>query len=152
MGSGFEANALVTMLCRPIGWGRMVSRTMEHLQDRSPSLVRADDVIHTERECGRRLAHWAVNPLGLKHHALAEGCSFTPMEAPAAAIGRTLRDLELRKRHDVNIVAIRHRAAEVGTEGPATRLVMPESATVIEKGDASILIGADAGVARLLGS
>lgn len=150
MGSGFEANALATMLCRRIGIGRIVSRTVGQMQERILSLIGADEVINPERECGRRLAHRLVNPLGLEHHAIAEGYSFAQMEAPPTLVGRQLRDLDLRKRYEVNIVAIRRRVREAGSDSPETRIVMPDSGTIVEEGDVLVLIGADAGIARLL--
>ena len=83
---------------------------------------------------------------------LADGFSLVEVEAPAGAVGRTLRELDLRQRFRVNLVAIKRMA--IGPDGvPVVKefkaVPMPED--IIQANDVLALAGSVLDLARFVG-
>ena len=75
--------------------------------------VGADEVFNAEEEAAR----WAVQRLLIasitNYFELAEGFSVVELQAPKSLVGKTLQQLNLRRRFRLNLVAIK----EVPTTG-----------------------------------
>jgi CIC family chloride channel protein len=67
--------------------------------------------------------------------------------APRTFLGRTLRELDLRARTDVQVLLLRRRTAD---EKPALRVPTPDDRIV--EGDVLVVVGAEAAVAQLKAS
>ena len=83
---------------------------------------------------------------------LADGFSIVEVEAPAGVVGRTLRELDLRQRFRVNLVAIKRMAADPkGTQVVAEFKAVPLPEDVIQAGDILALAGSVLDLARFVG-
>jgi len=154
IGEDFEANVLATTTLKSMGVPRVISRASSEIQRRILTRVGADEVIFPEEEHAVRLANQLANPNILEHLVLSEGHSLVQIRAPAAWHDKTLGEIDLRRKYEVNLVAIKRPTkaqAEEG-EGPAQQeelLDLPMAHTIIREGDILVLVGATESLARL---
>ena len=67
----------------------------------------ASRVVFPETEIAKQLAEELVSPGILDKLALGENFSFIEIAVPAPFVGKTLKELELRKKYGLNVVGIR---------------------------------------------
>ncbi|MDQ7082905.1 MAG: TrkA C-terminal domain-containing protein [Aquificota bacterium] len=70
----------------------------------------------------------------------ARGYSIFEIEAPGRLVGRSLRELDLRKRYGINVLAIK-RDEEV--------LVNPSAEDVLAEGDVLLVLGSEESVRKM---
>ncbi|MBE3097920.1 MAG: TrkA family potassium uptake protein [Planctomycetes bacterium] len=145
IGEDFESNALATATLKSLGVPVVISRASSEIQRRILSAIGADQVVLPEEEVADRLAAHLANPNILEHLELAEGHSLIQIRAPADWVGRTLGEIDLRRKHEVNLVAIKRQVISRTPEGGQTveqQVVdLPMAHTVIREGDVLVLVG-----------
>lgn len=142
-----EASIICTALLKQMGASRLIARAKDPLHERILRLVGADVVINPEREFGNRFANIMLHEQVLGELPLGEDLMVTELEPPPAFVGRTLKELELPRRHAVTVVAIRAR------EGEAPRsagVVAPRPDVPIREDDLLVLVSASGAVTRML--
>lgn len=145
IGEHFEANALTTATLKSLGVPRVISRASTEIQRRILVRIGADQIINPEEEMAVRLANQLANPNVLEHLELAVGHGLIQMRAPEAWVGRTLGDIDLRRKHEVNLIAIKRPVETKTKEGAAEVeeevIDLPMAHTMIRAGDILVLVG-----------
>jgi len=84
---------------------------------------------------------------------LSEGHGLVQIQAPVAWMDRTLADIDLRKKYEVNLVAIKRPVKKQTPEGEETVeeqvLDLPMPHTKIREGDVLVLVGTTESLAAL---
>ena len=89
---------------------------------------------------GTRLGQELVRPNLLERLRLDDRNSIEEIKVPPSFVGRSLRDLNLRKNHNVNVLAA----------GPASRLMVNPPAThVLGSDELLVVIGSSEALERL---
>ncbi len=114
-----EAAIIVTALLRQQGAPMVIARATSPVMERILPLVGAHDVVNPERNYGERLAARLAYQGVLDVLPLGDDLLITELETPAEYTGRTLRELELPRRFQVSVVAIRRSGG--ATTGEAGR-------------------------------
>lgn len=135
-----EASILVTALLKQMGVPRIVARALSDLHARVLLAVGAHEVVSPEVEMGQRLARRLAQPTVLERLELGEGAELAEVEAPASFVGRTLVELDVRRRFAVSVVALKR--------GGTVRATIDGSEQVAE-GDVMVVIGTAEAVGRL---
>jgi trk system potassium uptake protein len=149
IGDNFEAQVLLVVHAKQVGIPKIIARatTPDHI--RVLKAVGADEVFNPEEEAAR----WTVQRLLItnisNYFELAEGFSVVELEAPRSLIGKTLAELNLRRKFRLNLVAIKERAAE-GKEARFNPVPLPEQ--VIREGDVLALVGSVLDLANFVGT
>lgn len=139
-----EASILTTALLRQAGVERIIVRAVTALQERVLLAVGATEVINPEEAMGERLARRLSHPNVLEHLELGRAAQIAEIAAPAAFIGQTIRDLDVRRRFRLTVLVVRRgdRLIESGLGD-----------LVLEQGDILVAVGsaeAIAGVGSLV--
>lgn len=151
IGENFEAALLTAVLGKKLNIPQVICRASTSVHAEIFRRVGATEVIQPETETGQQLARRLANPFLQDFFDLGEGFSLNELLAPGAFHGKTLRDLNLRARYNVNLVALR-RTIEAMDNGALQRkesLGVPSPDDVIRPDDTLVLIGANADLARL---
>jgi len=147
IGTAFEASALTTVILKQIGVPRVIARATTSVRAQILSRIGADDIVNPEQESAERWRNRLMAPAIMERIELAEGFSLVQVAAPEKFAGKTLVELNIRNKYNVNIVAIRRTTAESDEEGiKRTRqfvLSIPMAETTIESGDILLLIGSN---------
>lgn len=102
-----ESSILATALLSQMGLPRIVARSVGDLHARVLRAVGAHQVINPEVELGRRLALNLSQPNVLERVELGDQVEIAEIEAPGSFVGRSLVDLDIRRKFGVTVVALR---------------------------------------------
>jgi len=154
IGEDFEANALATATLKALGVPKVISRASSEVQRRILARIGADEIIFPEEEIADRLASQLANPNIVEHLQLSEGHSLVQIRAPAAWHDKTLGEIDLRRKYEVNLVAIKRPVRVRNEDGQEVveeeeLLDLPMAHTIIREGDVLVLVGATESVANL---
>jgi trk system potassium uptake protein TrkA len=106
-----EASILTTALLRQLGVSRIVARALTELHARVLHAVGAHDVVSPEAEMGERLARRLAQPNVLERLELGDSGTLAEVEVPEAFVGQSLRELDVRRRYDLTVLAIRRQGS-----------------------------------------
>jgi len=148
--AGFEAAILTVVTLRQMGVPQIYARAESLIAGEVFSKVGATEVIYPELESAQRWAYKLIAPQIGEKIDFAPGYSLARIEAPASFDGRTVMDLQLRQKFNVNLVLIKRSDeshAKKTEKGPIIAVPMP--GTVVYKGDILMIAGSDGDLARL---
>jgi trk/ktr system potassium uptake protein len=140
IGDNFEAQVLVVVHAKQHGIKKIIARatTPDHI--RVLKAVGADEVFNPEETAAR----WMVQRLLItnisNYFELAEGFSVVEVNAPQSIVGKTIGELNLRRRFRINLVAIKRAAASDKHVAEQFNPV-PLPTEVIRQGDMLALVG-----------
>jgi trk system potassium uptake protein TrkA len=152
IGENFEAALLTTVLGKKFGIPEIICRASTSTHAEIFRRIGADEVIQPETETGQQLARRLANPLLDDFIDLGEGYTLIELRAPAAFRGKSLRDLNLRVKYNVNLVAIRRSMSMVGPDGAEITkqsLIVPGADEIIQTEDTLVVIGGNEHLGRL---
>jgi len=138
-----EGSIICTALLRQLGAPHILARATDPVHERILRLVGAHEVVNPERAFGERLATRLLYSTVLDEVPIGGDLVLTELRPPAAFVGRTLSDLSLPRRHEINVVAIRR-------EGDKT-VSTPLPNTPLQEKDILLVVSPPNAVARLLG-
>lgn len=153
IGTDFEANALATVVLKSLRVERVISRAGNAMQAKILSRIGADSVVSPEDESADRWSHRLLSPFMIDHVELGEGYALVQMATPGEWRQKTLAELDLRRRFNVTVVAIKRpieSSAPSGVDTLGSRVVdLPMPASRLSEGDTLILAGFDRDLERL---
>ncbi len=140
IGADFESNLMATVALKSLGVRRVVCKTLTERQKAILLKVGADQVLLPEAEAGQRLAYTLTTPLLLEHFSLGPDHTLTELQVPPSFIGQSLREIDLRARFGVTVLAVKR---------PDELIVSPSADQRFAAGDLLVAIGTNAHIARL---
>ena len=108
MASNLEACVMATMLCKEIGVKTVIAKCSSEMNCKILSKVGADRVVFPERDSGVRLAKNLLSSGFVDVIELSKDISMVELDVKPEWVGKTLIELNLRKKYSVNVVAIIH--------------------------------------------
>lgn len=145
IGENIESSLLVVMLLREMGIKMIVAKAVTPLHGRILEKLGVSRVIFPEREMAIRVAHSLVTPNVLDYIELSRDFSIVELPAPAEFVGRTLKQLELRPRYGLTLIAVKRR----GADGKETTNISPSADEMIRNGDILALLGSNDRLSQL---
>ncbi len=107
MANNLEASVMAVMLCKEIGVKTVIAKCANEMHRKILSKVGADKVVFPENESGARLAKNLLSSGFVDIIELSDDVSIIELDVKSEWIGKTLIELNLRKKYAINIVAIR---------------------------------------------
>ena len=141
IGNDFQSSLETTSLLKELGARLVVSRASRDVQEKFLLRNGADDVVYPERET----ASWAAVRYSSDH--IFDYIQLTPDHAiyetavPPAWVGKTIGQLGVRQRHNINILA-----AKRGEE----LIPIPGGDYCFREGETMLVLGADRDVQKFL--
>ena len=135
-----ERNMMATMLLKELGIKQVVSKAINDLHGAMLSKIGADKVVYAERDMGERVAHNLISAGVMDYIELSSEISVMSLPISTEFIGKNLIEADLRRRYDVNVVAIKR-------EGRT--LVNPKAQEVFQPEDEIVVLGTHEGVKRM---
>lgn len=151
IGQDFEASLLSTVILKQLGIKRVISRASTEIRGEILRRVGADALVNPEDEAAYRWCHRLLGPHIIEQIELAEGHSLVQVPAPSDWIGQTLANLDVRKRYQVNVVAILRTAAHDANHDGGPIIEVPLPTSLVTAGDRLIVIGEDQHISALPG-
>ena len=106
MASNLEASVMATVLCKELGVETVIAKCGNEMHRKILSRVGADKVVFPENESGTRLAKNLLSSGFVDIIELTRDVSMMGMNVRPEWAGKTLVELNLRKKYSINVVAI----------------------------------------------
>lgn len=107
MATNLEATVLATMLCKEAGVKTVIAKCANEMHSKILTRVGADQVVFPEKESGIRLAKNLLSSGFVDMIELSKDASMVELDVKPEWEGKSLMELNLRKKYAINIVAIR---------------------------------------------
>lgn len=133
-GDRSHLSTLITLYLKELKVPRTFVKAISEDHGRILERVGATNVIYPEKDMARRIAHTMSTPNVLEFIPLAEEYAISETEPPKSFIGKTLVELDLRKKFEVTVIAIK----DVLTD---RFIPAPPPTYMIKDSDLLILIG-----------
>lgn len=144
IGTDVQSSILTTALLKEFAVPYVLARAISDLHHRVLRQVGADEVVNIEVDSGTRVANRLVAPDILDEFPISADISIAEVRVPANITGSTLTELDLRSRHNVNVVAIRRAQVTVDEVGNPRRnetVVFPSPTDRLSEDDTILIVG-----------
>ena len=131
IGENIQASVLVTLILKDLGVPSVIARANNHLHARVLDRVGADYVIQPEKEFGEFLARQMSLPGIQDYLELGQDEALIEIDVPNEWVGKTLKDLQLHRKKDLTVLAIKNKGQGGALPQPDTPL---EEGTVLVVG------------------
>ena len=108
MANNLEASVMSVILCKEAGVKMVIAKCADEMQGKILCKVGADKVVYPENESGVRLAKNLLSAGMVDLIDLSEDISVIEIPVKEKWVGKTLIELDLRKKYAINIIAIRN--------------------------------------------
>jgi len=149
-GRGFESAILTVVNLRQMGVKQIYARAEDLIAGEVFSKVGATEVIYPEIESAQRWAYKLIAPQIGEKIDFAPGYSLARIKSPPSFDGKTVMELQLRQKYNVNLVAIkRDEDSKVKKAEKRGIINVPMPNTVIYENDILMVAGSDVDLAKL---
>lgn len=138
IGENIEASLLAVMQIKELGVEQIIAKAVTPLHGRILKKLGVSRVIFPEREMAIRIAHGLVVPNVTDYIELSRDFSIVELPAPDDWAGKSLKELALRPRYGLTLIAIK-RKSPTG-DGEITNIA-PTADDLIAPGDTLALLG-----------
>ncbi|MEN6391650.1 MAG: TrkA family potassium uptake protein [Syntrophomonas sp.] len=132
IGENLQANVLTTIMLKEMGVKKIIAKAQNELHGRVLEKLGADLVVYPERDMAVRVAHALTSNSVLEYISLSSNYSIVEMTTPRVFEGKTLAEMDLRSKYQVNIMAIKRGEDIIVAPGPREK---------IAAGDLLVMIG-----------
>ncbi|WP_033829363.1 potassium channel family protein [Bacillus andreraoultii] len=139
IGNDIQASILTTLMLKELGVKKVTTKALNDYHEKVLRKIGADQVVHPERDMGKRLAHNLVSSNVLDYLELSDEHSIVEISANEVISGHAIGQLDIRARYGINIVAIKRHS---------NIIISPQADEVIQEGDVLIVIGSDTDINR----
>lgn len=133
-GDRSHLSTLITLYLKELKVRRILVKAISEDHGRILERVGASDVIYPEKDMAIRIAHSMSSPNIMEFIPLAEEYSLSETEPPKHFIGKTLTEIDLRKKFHVTVIAIKDVLTDQFIPAPPPDYLIKDS-------DVLILIG-----------
>lgn len=107
LGDTIESSALVTLYLKEMGVRNVIVKVFDEVHGTILKKLGATEIINPEKDSATRLAERLTAPNLIEHIPLAPEYSIVEIAVPDKFIGKSLKELQLRKKYDLEVIAIK---------------------------------------------
>lgn len=144
IGDNLEASILTTAILKRLGIPYIISRALNDLHHQVLRQVGADEIINIEIDEGSRLANKLIAPDILDRIPVSSEISVAEARTPREFVDKALSELDLRKKMQITVIAIRrpnYDIDELGNPTKEERLIFPTPTEKLEEQDILLIVG-----------
>jgi trk system potassium uptake protein len=141
-GTKISTSILICLYLQEMGVKRILAKALDEDHGKILKRVGATEIIHPERDMALRVSRSLSRPNVLDFIPLAEDYDLVQVGPPKEFIGKTLKDLNLRAKYNVHIIAINELV-------PENFVLVPPANFVIKDSDVLIMLGKSEDIKRI---
>ncbi|QGG52373.1 potassium channel family protein [Lysinibacillus pakistanensis] len=132
IGIDMQSSILTVSLLKELGIKKIIAKALGKRHGQVLDKVGADWIIYPERDMGERVANQLLSPNMLNYIELSKEYSIEEIMIPSKMAGQNLRDLDIRAKYNVSVIAI-VRGGNI--------TISPSPEQIIEDKDILVMIG-----------
>jgi trk system potassium uptake protein TrkA len=133
-GTKISNSILICLYLHEIGVKKILAKALDEDHGKIMKRVGATEIIHPEREMALRVSRGLSRPNVLDFIPLADEFDLVQVGPPREFVGKSLKELNLRAKYNVHIIAIKELM-------PKNFLLVPPASFVIKDSDILIMLG-----------
>jgi len=141
-GTRISTSILICLYLQEIGVKKILAKALDEDHAKILKKVGATEVIHPERDMALRVSRGLSRPNMLDFIPLADEFDLVQFGPPRDFIGKSLKDLNLRAKYNVHIIAIKELV-------PENFVLVPPANFVIKDSDILIVLGKSEDIRRI---
>jgi len=134
IGEDVQASIMAAILLIELGAKRIIAKAQTELHGKVLNKIGVHQVVFPERDVGQKLAHSLIAPTIIDMIELSDEYSVVEVSAPDFMISKSLKELDLRAKHGISVIALR-RNNDDDTN------ISPSAEDIIEEHDIIVAIG-----------
>ena len=148
-GQAFESAILTVVNLKAMGVKQICARAQGLTAGEVFSAVGATEIVYPEIETAQRWAYKLIAPHIGEKIDFAPGYSMASVIASKSFHEKTVMDLQLRQKYNVNLIAVKRGEFDDDKKSKKAIINVPMPDTVIHAGDTLMVAGSDADLAKL---
>jgi trk system potassium uptake protein TrkA len=141
-GTKISTSILICLHLQEMGVKRILAKALDEDHEKILRRVGATEIIHPERDMAVRVSRGLSRPNVLDFVPLSEDYDLVQVGPPREFVGKSLRDLNLRAKYNVHIIAIKELV-------PDNFLLVPPASFVIKDSDVLMMLGKSADIKKI---
>ena len=141
-GEDLSASTLLTLHLKELKVKTIIVKVPNEDYKRILLKVGASEAIIPEREMANKVARGIISPNVLEYLPISEEYTIVELAPPTAFIGKSLADLDLRKKYNLQVIAIR----DVLTN---KMQLVPRASSVLKDSDVLVIIGREEDIRKV---
>lgn len=141
-GTNIGISVLICLYLQEIGVRKILAKALDDDHAKILKRVGASEIIHPERDMAVRISRGLSRPNVLDFIPLAEEYDLIQVGPPSEFIGKSLKDLNLRAKHNVHVIAIKELV-------PENFVLIPPASFVIKDSDILVMLGKSEDIKRI---
>jgi len=141
-GTKISTSILICLYLQEMGVKKILAKALDEDHGKILKRVGATEIIHPERDMALRVSRSLSRPNVLDFIPLAEDYDLVQVGPPKEFVGKTLKDLNLRAKYNVHIIAINEVV-------PENFVLVPPANFVIKDSDVLIMLGKSEDIKRI---
>ncbi|MGK9370104.1 potassium channel family protein [Melioribacter sp. Ez-97] len=155
MGTNFEDTILTSVLLLQMKVKKVIARATSKIHEKILTKLGVDQVISPDFEIANKVANTLMSDDILDFISIGEEYSIFQIRAPKAFIGKSLQEIDLRIRYNLNLITIKREYKVVdeatGEELTKQRIYgVPTSTTIVEENDILVLFGKEKDIKKVI--
>lgn len=139
IGSDFQSSLQITSLLKEMGARRVISKAGTRIQEKFLLRNGADEVVYPEKDLAYKLAVQYSGHNIFDYYRLSGKFAVFEIAVPRNWIGKSIMEIDVRKKHNVNILAVK-RDGGMNLAGPDLSFL---------KGDHLLILGTSENINKL---
>ena len=135
VGDDVGNSALITLNLKELGMREVICKAQSHVHRKVLEKIGADRVVFPEHEMGVKLAQGLSSSNVLNFIEVSDDYGIVELAAPKSWRYHTIRELDVRNRYHVNVIAVRKAKADRDLD------VAPGADYVLEEKDNLVVLG-----------
>jgi len=141
-GEDLSASTLLTLHLKELKVRTIIVKVPNEDHKRILLKVGASEAIIPEREMANRVARGIISPNVLEYLPISDEYTIVELAPPSSFIGKSLAELDLRKRYQLQVIAIRDVLLE-------KLQMVPRASSIIKDSDVLVIIGREEDIQKI---
>lgn len=132
IGNDIQSSILTVMLLKNLGIKKVIAKALSKRHGQVLEAIGVHWIIYPERDMGERVANQLLSPNMLNYIELSKNYNIEEIIVPFKMVGKNLRELDVRAKYNVSVIAIM-RSDDI--------IISPSPEELLQKEDILVTIG-----------
>lgn len=132
--SDMETSILLTVMLRDLNVGYIIAKAQNDIHARILEKVGADKIVFPERDTAYRIAHNIAISNVINYIEVYPNFNIVEIEIPSKWVDRPLKDLALRAKYGLNVIAVKDTRLDHIDTNPGADTVLKSGQTLVVSG------------------
>ncbi len=149
----FENTVLTSVILLQLHVKKVVARASSALQEKILKTLGVHQVLIPELQIAKQIVSLITSQEVMETTPLGEDYNIVHLRTPSAFIGKSLQELDLRIRYNVNLITIKRNVTTMVGDTKETKQIIygvPTATTILEANDVLVVFGRDKDIRKIV--